>query len=86
MPAPAVAEQHRVSAEPLLLLLLPLSKKMRGASMGTTSTLAALSAGVVLGVFISQQYAVPDLKEGVDWLVSECSTMQLHDAGRTLAH
>ena len=46
--------------------------------MGTTSTLAALSAGVVLGVFISQQYAVPDLKEGVDWLVSECSTRQLH--------
>ena len=44
--------------------------------MGTTSTLAALSAGVVLGVFISQQYAVPDLKEGVDWLVSECSTMR----------
>jgi len=36
--------------------------------MGAAGTLLALSAGVVLGVFISQQYAVPDVKQGVDWL------------------
>jgi len=44
--------------------------------MGTTSTLAALSAGVVLGVFISQQYAVPDLKEGVDWLSKQMKKVE----------
>ena len=38
--------------------------------MGGASTLVAFSAGVVLGVFITQNYKIPDVKQGVDWLVS----------------
>ena len=37
--------------------------------MGATSTLAVFAGGVFMGVFLSQNYAIPDLKHGVDWLV-----------------
>jgi len=44
--------------------------------MGGASTLAVFSAGVVLGVFISQQYAVPDLSQGMTWLGNQAKELE----------
>jgi len=44
--------------------------------MGGASTLVAFSAGVVLGVFITQNYKIPDVKQGVDWLSQQTAKIE----------
>ncbi len=44
--------------------------------MGGASALVTFSAGVVLGVFISQQYAVPDLSQGVTWIGEQAKELE----------
>ena len=38
--------------------------------MGAIGTISFFSAGVVVGVFLAQQYSIPDVRQGMDWLVS----------------